>query len=394
MIIKIGLLWHSFKSGNLGVGALSICNHKIIDEEVKKLGVDVEYIVIGNSGPLDYLSCSNNNNMRFVEFSAKTFVKRPLKIIKEIASCDLVFDIGEGDSFSNIYGNVRFIKMLIGKYSATLFNIPLVMSPQTIGPFKGSVAKLIASHIMKKCEYVVARDYMSSKVLEDLNIKNCAESIDVAFRLSYEKEKNETPVLNGVVKVGVNISGLLYNGGYTGKNQFELSIDYKCFVNELLEIFSHRKDLEIHLVPHVTSETLIVEDDYRVALELSEKFSRVIVAPRFKSPIEAKSYISKMDIFMGARMHATIGAISSGVPVIPLAYSRKFSGLYETIEYPHVVDMKTSDKNAIIKKITTMIADLESVKSDVHKSLSFVDEKLAVYRDIVKKVLLEKMNEK
>ncbi len=53
--VKICLLWHSFSSGNLGVGALSICNHKIIDEEAKRLGIDAEYIVIGNGGPLDYM---------------------------------------------------------------------------------------------------------------------------------------------------------------------------------------------------------------------------------------------------------------------------------------------------------------------------------------------------
>ena len=33
-------------------------------------------------------------------------------------------------------------------------------------------------------------------------------------------------------------------------------------------------------------------------------------------------------------MHATIGAISSGVATIPFSYSRKFEGLFGNLEYP------------------------------------------------------------
>lgn len=41
-------------------------------------------------------------------------------------------------------------------------------------------------------------------------------------------------------------------------------------------------------------------------------------------------------------MHSTIGALSSGVPVIPVAYSRKFNGLYETLQYPYIIDAKAN----------------------------------------------------
>ena len=47
-------------------------------------------------------------------------------------------------------------------------------------------------------------------------------------------------------------------------------------------------------------------------------------------------------------MHATIAAFSSGVPVTPYAYSRKFKGLYTTLGYDKVLEAKElSLKNAI-----------------------------------------------
>ena len=59
-----------------------------------------------------------------------------------------------------------------------------------------------------------------------------------------------------------------------------------------------------------------------------------------------------MDFFVGARMHATIGAFSSGVPVVPMAYSRKFNGLFiDTLDYPYICDMRESGNTEIISTI-------------------------------------------
>ena len=48
-------------------------------------------------------------------------------------------------------------------------------------------------------------------------------------------------------------------------------------------------------------------------------------------------------------MHACIGAFSAGVPVIPIAYSRKFIGLFGgVLEYPHVLPMTGFDTSAAL----------------------------------------------
>ena len=46
---------------------------------------------------------------------------------------------------------------------------------------------------------------------------------------------------------------------------------------------------------------------------------------------EVKWCISKLDWFVGSRMHATIAALSSGVPCAAIAYSRKFRGVFATL---------------------------------------------------------------
>ena len=45
--------------------------------------------------------------------------------------------------------------------------------------------------------------------------------------------------------------------------------------------------------------------------------------------MELKWVLARLDWFAGARMHATIGAFSSGVPTLGLGYSDKFRGVFE-----------------------------------------------------------------
>ena len=73
--MKFGLLWHSFSSGNLGVGALSISNMLLIDEAARKCGITPEFLIIGSSGPCDYPPSTERFNYEFIEFNEKALLK-------------------------------------------------------------------------------------------------------------------------------------------------------------------------------------------------------------------------------------------------------------------------------------------------------------------------------
>lgn len=384
--IKIGLLWHSFRSGNLGVGALSVCNIDLVDKELKKSGLTATYTIIGNSGPFDYVPNEYSGRVDFVHFSAKNFIREPLYIYRKIAECDVVFDIGEGDSFSDIYGLSRFVKMSFSKMVTILNGNRLVFSPQTIGPFNTWIGKTVAGYLMRHSHAVVARDYMSRKVLGDFHLENAYEAIDVAFLLPYvEKAASQE---REKIKFGLNVSGLLYHGGYSGNNQFGLSCDYKSFTLRLLRELCGDERVEVHLVPHVLTLDYPVEDDYQVCEILKKEFPRVKLPPRFNSPSEAKSYISQLDVFAGARMHATVGAFSSNVPVLPLAYSRKFAGLFESIKYGRVLDMRTLDEDQLVSGVLEGIDDRAQMKKEIEIGRSEAEERLNVYRKVIRSALV------
>ena len=78
---------------------------------------------------------------------------------------------------------------------------------------------------------------------------------------------------------------------------------------------------------------------------INKRYPDTNLIPAFNNPIDAKSFISGMDIFIGARMHGTIAAYSSGVPCIATAYSPKFINLFKVFDYDYVVDLTLLDND-------------------------------------------------
>ncbi|EIA1297726.1 polysaccharide pyruvyl transferase [Vibrio vulnificus] len=395
MTIKIGFLWHNVSSGNLGVGALSISNMILVDSICKELEIDAEFITVGD----DEVSCESNKQLVEEQISrkfqhkiinVKEIITNPIKLIsyvREIRKLDLVLDIGAGDSFSDIYGSKRFIVQVFTKLVNAFFAKKSVLSPQTIGPFKSSLAEKIASIIIDKTDLVFARDSISYEVGKKYG--NCILGTDVALSMPFAKSEIE----NEKLKVGINISGLLWNGGYTKNNQFCLAHDYREYIVELIRRFSLLDNVEIHLVSHViaTSPIQQVEDDYAACLEANKLFPECIVAPRFTNPIEIKSYISNMNYFTGARMHATIAAFSSGVPVTPYAYSRKFKGLFNTLGYNRVLEAKELDLegavNLNIQHFHSRNNILQELKTSVEKKDSLTNIYLCELKKSIRKLV-------
>lgn len=172
----------------------------------------------------------------------------------------------------------------------------------------------------------------------------------MAFFLPYETISQD----KNYIHVGVNISALLWNGDYTRNNQFGLKCDYQSLVRQLIDYFLNQENVKVHLVSHVVGAERHIENDYAVSYDLWREYDNpnLLLAPLALGPIEIKSYIAGLDFFMGARMHATIGVFSAGIPVVPMAYSRKFNGLFaDTLNYHFMVDLKVQTNEEILDTV-------------------------------------------
>lgn len=377
-VLTLGLAWQTLSSDNLGVRALAEAHLFIARSAASRAGVRIAAIEFCSSGT-DSAHAQAHGCAIADRLSPRQMLLGKSRFRAQLAACDAVLDIGEGDSFSDIYGVKRFLLLWFSKWLAVRAGVPLVLAPQTLGPFDRRPVRWLARAVLRRATRVFARDGLSMAWLREQGLTARAEEvIDVAFRLPFTPS---TLPQDGRLHVGLNVSGLLYNGGYTRDNQFRLKADYRALVDRLVADWSAQPGLVLHLVGHVNSEQLPVEDDYAVCKTLAERHPGVRLAPRFASPGEAKSYISGLHFFSGARMHACIAAFSSGVPVLPMAYSRKFNGLFGSLGYPHLVDLKADDTDIAVTRLKQGLARRESLATEVAAGNAVAQHKLQRYED-------------
>jgi len=372
--LTVGLLWHSTNSANLGIGALTVSHIAIVEGVAARLGLGVRFVPIGwnDRGP-HYVT---GPRVQGVGLRTRDVVKPGGKYAATLAACDVVLDIGAGDSFADIYGPRRFLLQLVSKARALATGKPFVLAPQTVGPFDRPWTRRLARQIIARAGLVVTRDALSTAYLEEIGHRGpVLEATDVALRLPF----TAAPRSGGPVRAGVNVSGLLFHGGYSRDNMFGLAADYAALVRTLIARLAARPGVEVHLVGHVMPGRDHIDDDEAAAQLIAAEIPGIVVAPRFGSPSEAKSYISGLDFFCGARMHSCIAALSSGVPVVPMAYSRKFTGLFGTLGYTTGTDLKTQDAGTVLEITERAFDTRDSLRPALAAAMAEGERRLARY---------------
>ena len=409
-IIEVCLIWHSVYSANMGVNALTYTTLRYLEEVAEQLQICFDYTILGRGVRAEDRSIDeiviDNKRISFtfeklnipnkldrlgldsLRISSKWLFSEFRPYIKKLAQYDLVLDMGEGDSFTDIYGPTRFIQLSLTKVLTLMAGTPLVLLPQTIGPFNHFPSRIIANQLLKRIPYVYPRDQTSLRYLENsIQARSFREYLDVAFYLPYQ-QYHFTPAKT---HVGINVSALLWHGGYTKDNMFNLQADYQRIIFDIIRSFVNRKDVEVHLIPHVVfSGKLLTEDDYTVAEKIHQDIPETVLAPGFESPVEAKSYISGLDYFLGARMHSCIAAYSTGVPVIPMAYSRKFSGLFlSSLGYPVMVDLQYDDHQTVLQKVLNGFENRHLLRQAILDKKSMVEDNITAFRRTLTEIIKE-----
>ena len=318
--------------------------------------------------------------------SIRSLVSNITPWITAMENADLVADIRGGDSFSDIYGFRRYALGFLVAWTAILVKGSLIQLPQTYGPFSNSVTEMMAKYIFKKSSIILARDKRSQRIASELvgNIKKVMLVPDVAFCLepSTEKDvscdKNYVYRLDDIVStgmIGLNINGLVYNGGYNRNNMFNLVMDYRKYIVNLLIYLLRNQSNDIMLVPHTYGNNNDIESDTEASYGIRdllppELYKRVfVVADKFKTN-ELKSLIGECDFFIGSRLHSCIAALSQGVPCVGVAYSDKFQGVFETVGMEKwVIDGRILDENTALENTVVLYRDRNLVRHTLAKGV-------------------------
>src|SRR3546814_10027971 len=81
-------------------------------------------------------------------------------------------------------------------------------------------------------------------------------------------------------------------------------------------------------------------------------------------------------------MHACIAAFSSGTPVMPVAYSRKFSGLFGTLGYDFLLPVRGMDTQAALDFLMEGLGKREMMRMAIMARMKRIDALLDNYRGV------------
>ncbi|UCD51002.1 MAG: polysaccharide pyruvyl transferase family protein [Phycisphaerales bacterium] len=414
------VLGASFDTGNLGVNALAESTIKIILHRWP----GAEIVLLGNSHQPEETSLTVAGRVVTVRavpirFSKNVFLpfhflqfmlyrvllfllpgaKLRQKLLRRNEYCrtlyetDLAVDITGGDSFSDIYGMRRFVLGFLRKWLVLFYGKRFIMLPQTYGPFHRSITRFLAKRILRGAEAIYSRDQQGLDCIRGLLNGQGSDHVrfapDIAFLLDPQAPSDPALVpdsdlrAHGSTVVGLNISGLLYNGGYTRDNMFGLKVDYRQMVREIADLLLAYEDVVLLLVPHVfPPDEIQVESDPLACREFfgdlkSTYEGRVFMAAGRYSHNEIKSVIGRCDFFLGSRMHACIAALSQHIPAVGLAYSKKFHGVFSAAGVEdHVVDLLACDHQAVLTAVRRLFENRARARAHLSEVVPQLQEQI------------------
>lgn len=388
---RVVLLGAAPDTGNLGVTALcyttlvgladrGINDWVVFDHHThryKKLKLDGlpegRFRVTGSSNSRRYYR-SNNLWRQWHLAPCWPFTNPALRAIRR---ADVVMSLAGGDSFTDLYGKHRFDTVTVAKRIALNMKRPLLLLPQTYGPFRDAQLTPIAADIIRNASLAWARDEESYHLMRGLADEKFLDErymlgVDMAFALpmmeppAKMRDRVEAMVdrSSGPV-VGFNVSGLLYNDPEKAMKQYGLKANYLEVVSEFLMRLLTQTQARIVLVPHVITPPGHYESDIEASQKLQISLTnalaaqgrmkdaeRIFVADAFDHPSNVKWLIDKCDWFCGTRMHSTIAALSSGTPCAAIAYSKKTYGVFAQCGVGNqVVDPRQQDSQPAVEAL-------------------------------------------
>lgn len=420
---KVWLLGTSFETTNMGLNALTESTLKCIYTRWHNAEVFLPTPKANESDqPLDLLGRTvqlhkrelwfgrnifKENNVYFFILCALLMKILPLRdyfmrrypTFRAILETDFVMDITGGDSFTDMYRMPRFRQSSWLKWLFILCDKKLILLPQTYGPFRRRSSQWIARYLISHAYRVFSRDQHGVTTVTQLLHQPEKLPIqfipDMAFVLDSAAPTH--PILTELhalkhqqkILIGLNISGLLYNGGAQADAKYQLQSSYCELVEHLIALLLRQENTVVMLLSHVHSQPPHVESDPYACQQVYEKLSpthdgRLIWLRETFNHRKMKYIIGQCDFFLGSRMHACIGAISQAIPTVGLAYSGKFIGVFESAGVGEtVVDLRKHDTLEILAHVETTFIKRQQIAEQLRATVPQIKQQVLQIFDTI-----------
>lgn len=246
---------------------------------------------------------------------------------------------------------------------------PVILWGTSIEPMKNRLIAYFTEKEIKKLTHVFPREVITEKYLSELIDKSKFTLIpDMAFML--ENKHMQFDLIKELREQSDLLIGITVRKWHfpNNANSFEAKQNYINSIIDTIRYYVKNKDARFIFIPQVIFQG---DDDSVIAGEIKEGLPKeiqdcFIIRRDDWSPLEIKSLIKNLDLFIGTRMHSNIFATSMAVPTIAIAYEKKTNGIMNTVGMnDYIVEIDNITSEDLIDKVDKCYRNREKITMEL-----------------------------
>ncbi len=276
-----------------------------------------------------------------------------------------------GDNLSYDYGFLPTLLFFSPLQAAIRKGVPSAIWAASIGPFSRKPAwQKRFAELLRKVDLITVRESVTQEYLAQIGVReNVCRTVDPAFLLP-PRPTQLPPEIEQALQagaVGINLAPLMTRYNRLSARQWLAKA--VAMLAETRRKISH----PILLIPHVMMPPWIYpdNDDYTFMQAVLRRLPPdarkdvFLYDARRDSCRQIKWVISRLKVFAGSRMHSTVAALSSCVPVFCIGYGIKSRGMHHDL-FGHeqwITDVAHLASGDLAERIQAMLAEESSIRS-------------------------------
>lgn len=303
-------------------------------------------------------------------------------ILRTYHDADFILDIS-GDGISDDYGFFATLLHCYTLFLALLLQKPYIIFAQSIGPFNNLITLRVAKFILNRAQLITVRDPITLNYLKNILTKSSkiVQTTDIAFLLKPNKRIKEKHLDCTHPLVGVSINGIISRWAFPNvKNHADKYANYTNVMARMCDYLIEKYNARLIFIPHVFGP--LNADDrivMRAVYQKMKHMDKVELIEQIYSPSEIKDRIGQCDLFIGARMHALIAAISMEIPLIAISYSHKYKGVIGELfnMQDFIIDVRDHDPESLytdlVEKIDILVNKHVAISLNLKETIPIVE---------------------
>ena len=274
----------------------------------------------------------------------------------------------------NIYWILTWWSMLFSRtwdvLSVKFFNKPIVMFPNSIGPFRTRIGRFLARLSLDKMSCILVREPISYEIVNSLGVKSPKIlTLDTAllFRL------DEKAVFNDFKHPSIGVSPGFYAFSLSKKEIKRYVVEHAKVLDDAIEKYG----FYVYFLPHYVSG--FEYDDLEVSKAILDNMRNKEKAVIYEagSVEEFKCALDQMDLAISSKMHPAVLAISGLVPTLCIAYDQKQTGFFQSIGLgEYVISIQEFSHRKLSSKIDSIWLKRNKIKAMLKEEVSLSKDKI------------------